>query len=99
MVFKQAVRPSEAKGGSYGEEERTAARPSGRDYQGRYPAVGRAVRDGCGQSFGCVSPDASRHSGGAQTLVCRHVPEGGPPVWRLAGSMDAIASRLRPEKV
>ena len=36
---------------------------------------------------------------GAQTPVRGHVPEGGPPVWRLAGSMDAVAGRLRPEKV
>ena len=30
--------------------------------------------------------------------VRRHVPEGGPPVWRLAGSMDAVAGSLRPEE-
>jgi proteic killer suppression protein len=40
-------------GGSYGEKERTAARSPGRDYQGRYPAVGRAVRDGRGQLWAC----------------------------------------------
>ncbi len=37
--------------------------------------------------------DASRHSGGAQTLVRRHVPEGVPPVWQFAGSMDTVAGR------
>jgi hypothetical protein len=37
--------------------------------------------------------------GGTQTPVCRHVPESGPPLWQLAGSMDAVASRLRPEEV
>ena len=34
---------------------------------------------------------------GAQTPVCRHVPASGLPVWQLAGSMDAVAGRLRPE--
>ena len=58
---------------------------------------------GHAKSFGCgLHGQADRrqgHSGGAKTPVCRHVPESGPPVWRLAGSMDAAASHLRPEKV
>ncbi len=62
------------------------------------PSVGLSVT-ATAKALWRVSPDASRHSGGAQTPVCGHVPEGGPPVWRLAGSMDAVAGRLRPEKV
>jgi len=41
-----------------------------------------------------VSPDASRHSGGAQTAVSRHVPEGVSPVWQHARVLDAIAGSL-----
>src|SRR5208337_436400 len=83
----------------YGEKARATSRPSGRNYQGRYSAVGRVVCDGRGQGSGRIPPDAARHSGGAQATVCRDVPEGGAAVWRLAGRMDAIAGQLRLEKV
>ena len=45
MVFNQAVRPSEAKGGSYGEKERAAARPSGSEIikEDILPSVGLSV--------------------------------------------------------
>src|ERR1035437_3994162 len=86
------------RGGSRGEKERPTARPPGRDYQGRHPALRRPVRDGRGEILGRVSPDASRYSGGAQAPIRRHVPEAVPPVWRLAGSMDAVTGSLRPQE-
>src|ERR1039458_5549105 len=85
-------------GGIDDEKKRITARPSGRDYQGRYPAVRRPVRYGCGEGAGSVPADATRHSGGAQTPVARHVSEGVPPVWQHAGVMDAVAGSLRPEE-
>jgi hypothetical protein len=50
-------------GRSYEEKERTAARPSGRNYQGKHPAVCRRV-----------PLNASRHSGSAQDRVARIAP-------------------------
>src|ERR1022692_783109 len=81
-----------------GEKEWPTARPPGRDSQGRHPALRRPVRDGRREIVGCVSPDASRYSGGAQAPVRRHVPEDVPPIRRLVGSMDAVAGSLRPKE-
>ncbi len=79
-------------------KERTAAHPSGRDYQGRHPALHRLVRNGRSESFGRVAPDASRHPSGAQAPIDRHVPEAVPPVWRHTAVVDAVAGSLRPEE-
>jgi hypothetical protein len=54
--------------------------PTGRDYQGRHPAVVGLSVTAAAKALG-VSRQML-HSGGAQTP---HVPEGVPPVWRLAG--------------
>src|ERR1019366_6085367 len=81
-----------------GEEQWPTARPPGRDYQGRHPALRRPVRHRCGEVFGRVAPDASRYPGGAQAPFRRHVPEDIPSVWRLAGGMDAVAGSLRPKE-
>src|ERR1039458_8259699 len=86
------------RGGSRGEKEQPTACPPGRDYQARHPALSRPVRDGRGEISGRVAPDASRYSGGAQAPIRRHVPEAVAPVWRLAGSVDAVTGSLRPEE-
>ena len=44
------------------------------------PSAGLSVT-AAAQSPWRIPPEAARHSGGAQTAVCRYVPEGGPPVW------------------
>ena len=72
--------------------------PSRRDSQERCTAIRGHVRDGHGKSFRRIPPDASRYSRGAQTPIGRHVFEGIPALWRLAGSMDAVAGELRSEE-
>src|ERR1035438_3799419 len=84
--------------GTYGEKERTAARPSGRDHQGRYSAVHGPFGNRRRKSSRRVPTDASRDPGGAQATLCSHVPEDIPPVWRLARSMDEATGGLRPEE-
>ena len=86
-------------GGSYGEKERTAARPPGRDYQGgiilerfRPSAVTAAA-----QALGVSRPMLHGILAGRKPRVRHHVPEGRPPVWQPARSRDAMAGRLQPE--
>src|ERR1017187_2948874 len=86
------------RGGRRGEKEQPTGSPPGRDYQGRHPALSRPVRDGRGEILGRVAPVASRYSGGAQARSEEHTSEAVAPVWRLAGSVDAVTGSLRPEE-
>ena len=63
----------------------------GEIYQGRYPALGRPVGDGRGESLGHVPPDASRHSGGRKPLSAVMCLE----VARLFGSTPELGMRLQ----
>ena len=49
------------------------------------PSAGLSVT-AAAKALGVSAPEAARHSGGAQTAVCRYVPEGG----RLFGSTPEI---------